>query len=61
MKDLIIDFYPFIVIYYTFYGVIIFIRGEGVKTKKNFWLLLTPLSIIIYPILWIVKYYKTLK
>jgi hypothetical protein len=54
------DFIKIIILYYVFF-IFYYILGEGPKTKRGFWLTLTPLAIIIYPIIWIVKWYKTLK
>lgn len=39
----------------------VWILAPEIKTKKTFWLTITPLSIIIYPIMWAVQWYKTLK
>jgi len=54
-----IDFIKIIIIYYIVF--IIYYASGGPTTKLGFWLTLTPLAIIIYPIIWIVEWYKTLK
>ena len=53
------DLIKIVVIYYIVF-IICYALG-GPTTKLGFWLTLTPLAIVIYPIIWIVKWYKTLK
>jgi len=48
-----------LVIYYSIYFFVIY--SDLIKTKKDFWITITPLSILIYPIIGIIKWFKNLK
>ena len=54
------DFYKVTIIYYIFFFCF-FMLGGNIKSKKQFWMTITPLAIIIYPIIWLIEWYKELK
>jgi hypothetical protein len=47
------------ILYYIVLFVVYF--AGGIQTKKHFLISVTPLAIIIYPLIWIINYYKALK
>jgi len=50
--------FKLIIIYYIFLFMVYV--GNGIQTKKDFWLSLTPVAVIIYPIIWFITWYKQL-
>lgn len=53
------EIFKFSIIYYVVLFMYYFVGGP--KTKSTFWLSLTPLWVIIFPIIHLTKWYKTLK